>query len=142
MDELLNCILKKYSNINKIEAWGETSLFYNPGKLKRGIYFCTFKIKDGPNDKDSNLNRKNTFRFNFQISKENFIKFFKKIPKRSQKNTGFNYEVIDQLTPHPVYAWMQWVSIINPSILSIKKFEYLIHEAYLKCMDKYNEKNL
>ena len=35
--------------------------------LKRGIYFCTIKEKDGDNDKASNLHRYAVFRVNFGI---------------------------------------------------------------------------
>ena len=50
--------------------WGEMGVFYNPGKkLPKGIYILTFKEKDGPNDKASNVDRKGVFRLNLGISK-------------------------------------------------------------------------
>ena len=48
IDVILNELLKNYSGLKTIDAWGETSLFYNfNDSLKRGIYFCTLKNKDG-----------------------------------------------------------------------------------------------
>ena len=50
IDFILNELLKNYSGLKTIDAWGETSLFYNLNdSLKRGIYFCTLKNKDGEN---------------------------------------------------------------------------------------------
>lgn len=85
---ILSDLLVIYSGLKVIDAWGETSLFYNPHPdsiLKRGIYFCTLKDKDRENDKASHLYRADVFRMNFGISKKTFASIFKTIPKRPIK---------------------------------------------------------
>mgnify|MGYP000411843739 CR=1 FL=1 len=48
-------ITNEFSGVVPKASWGETSLFYNPGKLlPNGVYFCTIKEKNGDNDKASN----------------------------------------------------------------------------------------
>jgi hypothetical protein len=53
----------RYADVSLATSWGETALFYNPGKrLPRGIYFATLKDHDGANDKASALHRHGVFR--------------------------------------------------------------------------------
>ena len=144
-DWILNYLVSNFPGLNVIDTWGEKSLFYNPDKLlKRGIYFCTIKAKDGANDQASNLDRDDVFRINFGLSKTTFLSMFTELPKRTIKG-GFiegpyNFKTLDTLTPHPVYGWMAWVSILNPSISSWNKIEALLSESYQLCIKKYNKK--
>lgn len=145
IDFVLSELLENYSGLKTIDAWGETSLFYNPdGLLKRGTYFCTLKNKDGANDKASNLDRADVFRMNFGISKKIFTSIFHTIPKRPVKGGviegDYDFQAFDILTPHPVYGWMAWVSILNPSKDSLKNLKILIDESYELCTKKYKKK--
>jgi hypothetical protein len=103
-----------------IEAWGETSYFYNPGAaLKRGTYFATIKQKDGANDKASHLDRAGVWRLNIGVKKATFIALFGTPPARPEKGGiiegPWDFTVLDQLMPHPVYGWMGWVAVLCPS---------------------------
>jgi hypothetical protein len=145
IDTTLNYLLENYTGLNVIEAWGETSLFYNPNNLlKRGVYFCTLKNKDGENDQASYLCREGIFRINFGISKKTFVNNFKTIPKRPVKggviDGDYNFQATDILTPHPVYGWMSWVSILNPSKKTLKVIEPLFNESYTLCIEKYKKR--
>lgn len=52
--KLSSFILKRYDGLICKEAYKEKTFFYNPDSLlKNGIYFCTIKTQDGPNDKAS-----------------------------------------------------------------------------------------
>lgn len=142
---IINHLLKKYQNLHLIDAWGESSLFYNPRNLlKRGVYFCTLKDRDGLNDKASYLDREGIFRMNFGISKKTFVSLFNSIPKRPVKGgiieAEYDFTDIDVITPHPIYGWMPWVSILNPSETSLKNLEKLIDESYELCINKFNLK--
>jgi aminoglycoside phosphotransferase (APT) family kinase protein len=144
--EFILCyLLKNYSGLKVIDTWGEKSLFYNPDNLlKRGIYFCTLKNKDGANDKASHLHRADVFRVNFGISKNTFISIFRTIPKRPVKggviDGDYDFQNIDILTPHPIYGWMSWVSILNPSQYSFENLIPLLDESYRICTEKYKKK--
>ena len=145
IDYLTSFILENYKGIKVIDAWGEKGFFYNPDAfLKRGIYFCTLKEKDGANDKASMLNRDGVYRLNFGISKQTFLSFFNVIPKRPGKSDViegvYDFIQVDQLTPHPVYGWMAWVSISNPSMNSFEKIKGLIDESYKIVLEKYKRR--
>lgn len=141
---LIPTLTKRYPELVKVSAWGETSLFYNPhGLLKRGTYCITFKEKDGENDSSSALNRQEVeYRMNFKISKPTFLARFSEpsLPSRPAKGkiitlkSGREYDptLLDTLIPHPVYGWMGWVSINNPSEKSIEGIleSGLLDESY------------
>lgn len=151
---LIQTITKLYSGLVEVSAWGETSLFFNPnGLLKRGTYCITFKDKDGDNDFSSALNRHEVeYRMNFKISKPRFLSHFNEpsLPLRPAKgkiislNSGRKYDptVLDTLIPHPVYGWMSWVSIINPSEESIATIikAGLLDESYELAKEGYNKR--
>jgi hypothetical protein len=124
-----------YADIHPVAAWGETSFFYNPGrKLPRGIYFSTVKDKDGDNDRASGLNRADVYRLNIGISKPTYRSLFGAAPARPAAggvvDTGHDFTLLDQLTPHPVYGWMSWVSVLNPSAATFEAVKPLLAEAH------------
>ncbi|HBH26686.1 MAG TPA: hypothetical protein DDX54_04730 [Rhodospirillaceae bacterium] len=130
-------ILDTFLDVRPLDTWGERSFFVNPGqKLKRGTYFCTIKDKDGENDKSSNLYRPGIFRFNIGLKKETYHSILGPLPKRPGKGCviegDFDFAVIDKLLPHPVYAWMAWACILNPSQESFEACKCLMREAYKK----------
>lgn len=140
-----NYLLKTFNDIVIINSWGETSFFYNPNNLSsRGTYFCTIKENDGENDKASALHRDKVFRFNLGITRPTFLELFGNVPKRPPKggviNGSYDFTQLDTLYPHPVYGWMCWVAIINPSERSFKELESLISESYQLVLQKHQKK--
>lgn len=130
---------KQLEDVNVVNSYGETSVFYNPNmRWKRGIYVLTIKEKDGPNDKASNLNRDGIYRVNLGIRKETFIKLFDQLPARPKAgevvSMNFDFTVLNQILPHPVYAWMGWVSILNP--IHLKDIMPYIEESYQYAKEK------
>lgn len=126
-------------------SWGETSLFYNPDRLlPNGVYFCTIKEKNGDNDKSSDLGRKSVFRVSIGVGKSNYEKNFGARPKRPEKggivNTGHDFTKLDELMPHPIYAWMSWVQILSPSKSSFDSIFPLIKDAHASAIIKFNKK--
>ncbi len=144
-EEILRELQCKYSGLVLNKNWGETGLFYNPElKLKKGIYLLTIKEKDGENDSSSNLNRENHFRLNIGISKPTFIKMFGRIPARPSAggiiNMDYDFSAVDKIIPHPVYGWMSWICVINPSSETFKTLIPLIDEGFKLAMEKYSKK--
>lgn len=90
------------------------------------MYVLTIKDKDGKNDKSSKLDRIDTFRVNIGVKKDTFKKVFRFIPSRPSSgctvDMNYNFTKINEILPHPIYAWMSWISIINPTK---SKFEEL-----------------
>ncbi|MCL2838630.1 MAG: DUF6194 family protein [Oscillospiraceae bacterium] len=115
--------------------WGERGIFYNPGNaLPKGVYILTVKENDGANDSASNLDRDGVFRVNLGLRKDTFKEMFSFIPKRPAAGgvveMDFDFTELDRLMPHPVYAWMGWVCVLNPSRETFEKLKPLILESY------------
>ena len=120
-------------------------IFYNPEfKLPKGIYILTLKEKDGPNDKASNVDRDGIYRLNLGISKSTFISLFHEIPKRPSAgntiDTGHDFTKVDEIMPHPVYGWMSWIGVLNPSRETFERLKPLIDEGAKLAQQKYQKK--
>ena len=140
--EISRYILAHYKDLLAVNAWGEQSFFYNPdGQFPRGVYFATLKEKDGDNDKASKLDRDGIFRFNFGISKSSYQKVLGERPARPAAggvvNTGHDFTRLNMLLPHPVYAWMSWVCVINPDETTFRELASLLDESYELVVKKY-----
>lgn len=140
-ERMIQYCLEKYPDIVLHHAWGETALFYNPGsKYKRGKYFLTIKKKDGANDQASSINREGVYRVNFGIGKRRFIERFGYLPRRPEAGGAIDMPVdfteLDALIPHPVYAWMGWVSILNPTQEKFDIVIKLLDETYNELVKK------
>ena len=144
-ESIVEKIVSAYDGVSPKSTWGETSLFYNPGKmLPNGVYFCTIKEKNGDNDKASDLDRDEVFRLSIGISKTTFEKLFGLKPKRPAKgcivDTGNDFTAINELMPHPIYGWMSWVQILSPSESSFARLLPLLSEAHSNAIIKFNKK--
>lgn len=125
--------------------WGERGVFYNPGNvLPKGIYVLTVKEKDGPNDKASDITRRSAYRLNLGLKKESYIQLFGNPPQRpaagSIIDTGHDFKALNAITPHPVYGWMCWIAVVNPSIATFEKLKPLITEAVEIATKKFDKK--
>lgn len=146
-NEILEYCLKNLDGTILVNSWGEHGIFYNPGgNLKRGIYVLTVKEKDGDNDKSSKLDREDVYRVNLGVRKDTFSKMFGQTPKRPDKgcvvDMDYDFSSIDTLLPHPVYAWMGWICVLNPSESRFEELKPLIQEAYEYAKEKYAKRKL
>ena len=142
---LMRALLERFPGTIAVDAWGETSLFYNPGRmLPRGVYFATVKEKDGENDRASNIDREGVFRFNVGTSKPLFLERFGPPPPRPGKGQAiegeWDFTKLDTITPHPVYGWMSWVSVLNPSAQTLEEMDDMIEAAFLKAKTAFDKK--
>jgi hypothetical protein len=138
-------VLAAYDGVASVQSWGETSLFYNPGEaLARGAYFCTLKNHDGQNDRASSLDRPGVYRLSFGVSPSTYTQMFGPRPPRPSKSGAidgpWNFTALDRLTPHPVYAWMGWLSILNPSSRTFDELRPLLDEAHRKARSTFNRR--
>ncbi|WP_420573363.1 DUF6194 family protein [Kordia sp.] len=144
-NEIIEKVQEKFEGLVLNKNWGEIGLFYNPeNKLSKGVYLLTFKEKDGANDKASNVDREGVFRLNLGISKETFIKMFGETPKRPKAgktiNMEYDFTELNTIIPHPVYGWMSWICVLNPSKKTFEKLMLLIEEGYNLAVKKYEKK--
>ena len=135
LDEIALWIAENFYHVRPKSSWGETAFFVNPdGRLPSGSYFATIKEKDGDNDKASNLDRPGVFRLNFGPGRKAFESLFGVPPARPAKGgiiSGmWDFTAADQLMPHPVYGWMSWMCILNPTRASFDTVEPLLKLAH------------
>jgi hypothetical protein len=117
------------------ESWGEIAWFHNPGeRFASGAYVATVKLRDGPNDRASNLDGDGAHRLNFAMERTDFVRMFGTPPMRPAKGqaiTGpWDLQARRTLLPHPVYGWMCWASIIAPDIESAGPLKPLLAAAH------------
>ena len=141
-DEILKYCLENLEGSVLVESWGEKGIFYNPGNvLKRGVYILTVKEKDGDNDKGSDLDRPGIYRVNLGVRRNTFIKMFGTVPKRPEAGRivemEYNFSAVDEILPHPVYAWMSWICVLNPSEDTFEILKPYIQEAYEYAKEKF-----
>ena len=146
-NSILNWCLNNLPDTIMVNSWGESGIFYNPNhSLKRGIYILTIKEKDGDNDKSSNLDRENIYRVNIGVRKSTFIGMFGAVPARPVKggvvDMAYDFTETDKILPHPVYAWMSWVCVLNPSDTTFEELKPLIQEAYEYAKEKHSKKKV
>ena len=145
-ENVVEYLLKNYEGIVRGKEWGETALFYNPGKaLARGTYFVFIKENDTKNDIVSDLNRKGVYRINMGVSKETFLSMFEKLPEKPQKGEivkmGYDFQEFDKIMPHLSYGWAGWICILNPSKVTFeKKLKPLIDEAYVRAKSRFEKR--
>jgi len=141
-DDIANYLVSQFKGLEPKDKWGETSFFYNPdGSRPHGVYFATIKQKDGDNDRASRLNRDGVYRLNFGIGEKSFLKLFFEKPARPSKGGiiqgDYNFEALDTITPHPVYGWMKWISVLNPEEDTFESLKPLIAESYDQAVLKF-----
>jgi len=138
-------ILRDFPETEAHESWGETSLFCNPGgRFVRGAYFLTLKSQDGANDRASALDRPGVFRMSFGLPHGVFEPHFGRPPARPSKGGviegPWDFTTQGQLMPHPVYGWMSWVCILNPSVADIAEHMSLIRAAHAKAVKTFERR--
>ena len=144
-EDIITHIESAFEGVMPKSSWGETSMFYNPGSLlPNGVYFCTIKEKDGDNDKASNLDRDGIYRLSIGLSKETYENLLGPRPQRPDKAcivaTGHDFTAVNELMPHPIYAWMSWVQILNPDREKFNELLPLLKESHAKAVIKFNKK--
>lgn len=111
--------------------------------MKRGVYILTVKEKDGENDSSSKLNRENIYRVNLGVYRDTFREMLDIIPKTPGKggivDMDYDFSATNQILPHPVYGWMGWICVLNPSEKTFEELKPLIQEAYEYAKRKYNK---
>ena len=144
-DTIVSRICTEFDGLMPKNSWGETSLFYNPQQvLPNGIYFCTIKEKDGDNDKASQLTREGVFRLAIGLPRTTYTGLFGPCPSRPEKggivSTGHDFTRLNELSPHPIYAWMGWVQILSPTEETFAQILPLLKEAHTASVEKLRKK--
>ena len=144
-DDLIAHLTRRFDGLTVQKAFGEHTLYYNTGgRLKRGTYMATIKTADCSNDKASGLDRPDMWRFNFGLPAARFVELFGPKPQRPPKggvvSGDWDFMATDTLMPHPVYGWMGWVCVLNPSEATLSALEGEIALAYDKARTAFDKR--
>ena len=141
---ILSDCLSSFADTVQADSWGESGIFYNPGGIrKRGVYVLTIKQRDGANDRASQLDRDGVYRVNFGLPRALYCQYFGAPPPRPSKGCAvclpYDFSTLDTLLPHPVYAWMGWVCVLNPSAETYETIKPLIRASYEFAVQKFQK---
>lgn len=145
-DEIADYVLSVFDGVTPTKTWGETAFFFSSGlEMKRGIYVCTLKDKDGENDSGSCLDRPGVYRLNIGLPADVFVSHFGPKPARPPKGGviagPWDFTALNQLTPHPVYGWMGWVAVLCPSAETLEQCKPLLRLAYDKAVASFAKRS-
>ncbi len=145
MDEasITQYITDTFAGVDPVVASGDTFFIYDPDRNlppKRQMPFATLVTSD-INDRASNLSRPSVFRLNIGVSKDTYRSLFGPQPSppgaAGVVDTGHDFTALDQLLPHPVYAHLSWVCVLNPSEETFQTVRRLLAEAYDRSVRKH-----
>jgi hypothetical protein len=139
-DELLDRFRARYPGLVQTTTWGERVLFYNPrGTLPHGVYFVSLKERDSANDRSSELDERGAYRVNFGLTPLRYHTLFGVTPTREEPGSdrGSAGPPSDTMMPHPVYAWMSWAAIVNPSAATLVQLWPVFDESYALAQTKH-----
>jgi hypothetical protein len=109
-------------------AWGDTFFYYAPdGVVPRTQPFATIVTKDYPDDKESRLDRPDTFRVNVFAGTEAFTRWTGHTPREPADGDP---SMPDTVFAHPVYARQGWVAVVNPGVRTESAVRELLKAAH------------
>src|SRR6476661_10878733 len=125
-DEVVRWILAMSANVDRVIADGSHFFFYNPPGEEPDHRFPFATIVTNNNyDDGSDLDRPGVYRLNVGVSRQTFEALFPKdAPVMAVDRTA-----LDALFPHPDYARMFWLSVLNPTD-TWPRVEPLLTEAH------------
>ena len=135
-EEILRDLLGLDPGLRQERYWGEQSLFYNPGRVAPlGVIFASVKDHDGANDRSANLSRDGVYRFAFCLAEGTYAERFGDVPARPRKGgvvalRDYDPTRLNELMPHPVYAWMRWVQILSPTRAQFESLRPELDESF------------
>ena len=97
--------------------------FFNDPERK--FPFATIVTRDTAFDHVSQLDRPSAFRLNLGLGRATFRERF---PEASSE--PFDFTTFDRLMPHPLYAKMYWICVLNPTRATFEALRPLLADAY------------
>jgi len=142
-EEILRDLLARDGDLRLERYYGERAVFYNPGGgAPLGVIFASLKEGDGPNDRRARLSRPGVYRLAFGLPPSRFAALFGSVPTRPPKGAavalpGHDLARLNELSPHPVYAWMGWVQILAPTAERYAGLRPLVDDSLARARARY-----
>lgn len=133
--EILEILKAELDGLDTVEDKGNYMFFYNPDPTRqdRRLPFTTIVSNDAY-DSASDLGRPSVYRINIGVPQSTYKELFGSLPAPARDgaatDTGYDYSQLDHLMPHPTYAAMGWICVLNPSQQTWGEVLPLIKEAY------------
>lgn len=93
------------------------------------------------NDSASDLERPDVFRLNVGVGSDTYCSMFGAQPPFPRDggvvDTGHDFTALDVIMPHPVYASMSWICVLNPSDATFESVRPLLAEAFDLAIERY-----
>ncbi len=90
-------------------SWGDVFFYLAPdGRVPAGQPFATIITKDYPGEPSAGLDRPGCFRVNIATSRDGR-------PAAPGPVVAVDPSMPDQVMPHPAYADLGWVAVVNPA---------------------------
>lgn len=144
MDEaaVARYLTETFAGVTVASADGVTAFSYNPDRApSAGVYFATIKGRDDAHDDVSRLDRPGVFRLNLGLGVDVYRGLFGEPPPRPGEDglveTTHDFTALDELMPHPVYAYMAWVCVLSPSDATFERVKPLLADAYALARSRY-----
>jgi hypothetical protein len=146
---LLRAIDHGLPGIVTSEASGDSFLFYDPDGItvpEKRFPFCTIVTGDRY-DAASRLDRDPaTYRVNVGVDRRSYEDLFGPAPREAAGygviDTGSDYALTDTLLPHPVYAPLHWVCVVDPGERTRVALAALLGRAHAVAARKYDNQRL
>ncbi|MBO0828103.1 MAG: erythromycin esterase [Streptosporangiales bacterium] len=146
---LVHALERELPGIVTTEANGDWFVFYDPDAVTQPdsrFPFCTVVTGDRY-DAASDLDRDpGSYRVNLGISGESYEQRLGDAPRqaagREVIDTGVDYTSRDTVMPHPFYAPLHWVCVVNPGERTRRQLCELLDDAYGQARHLYeNQRN-
>lgn len=83
-----------------------------------------------------------TYRINLGVGRRTYEQLFGPAPRQAAGyaviGTGVDFTSVDSVMPHPCYAPMHWVCVVNPAEGSKAQLEDLLERAHALAKRQYN----
>jgi hypothetical protein len=134
---LVGAIERELPGIVTTAASGDWFLFYDPDGTtvpERRFPFCTVVTGDRY-DGASRLDRDpGTYRVNLGVDRRAYEDLFGPAPRQPAGyevlDTGFDYAATDSWLPHPFYAPLHWICVVNPGERTTRQLGELLERAH------------
>ena len=134
---VIQYIMETFAGVTHTEKDGDSFFIYDPARNlppNHQIPFVTVITRDDY-DTASNLAREGVYRVNIGVKPKSYKALFGDPPPFPKAggiiNTGHDFTAFDTILPHPIYAAMGWVCVLNPSEATFEtKLKPMLVEAY------------
>ncbi|EFL89713.1 DUF6194 family protein [Ahrensia sp. R2A130] len=139
-EQIAEWLSEHFAHVIPKSEKSETSYFVNPdSEMPSDTYFASVMEKNSDEDRASGLDREGVFRIDFGPGADAFEAMFGDVPARPAKGEiiegPWNFATLDTIMPHPVYGWMGWMCVLNPSRTTFHKCKPLLESAHARAMD-------